>query len=148
MTVEEFFDAILIQQPRIIMMCENELQQITAEINGGLPRSPHMSEKVTGSSSPQELSEELLKKEDAERRLAKEKRKLRSMKKRAQFMISQLQDPVQQNIMKERYLWGWGWDRISSTIGYERAQTFRKHKEAISFLIKQGFSIKMILHDT
>ena len=36
MTVEEFFDAILIQQPRIILMCENELQQITAEINGGL----------------------------------------------------------------------------------------------------------------
>lgn len=134
MTVEEFFDSILIQQPRIIMMCENELQQITAEINGGLPRSPQISERVTGSPSPQELSGELLKKEDAERRLAKEKRKLRSMKKRARCMIRQLQDPVQQNIMKERYLWGWSWGKIGLTIGYERAQTFRKHKEAIGFL--------------
>lgn len=137
MTVEEFFDAILTTQPKIIMMCENELQQITAEINGGLPRSPRISEKVTGSPSSQELSGELLKKEDAERRLAKEKRKLRSMKKRARYMLGQLQDPVQQNIMKERYLWGWSWERISLTIGYERAQTFRKHKEAISFLINK-----------
>ena len=134
MTVEEFFDAILIQQPRIILMCENELQQITAEINGGLPRSPHMSEKVTGSSSPQELSEELLKKEDAERRLAKEKRKLRSMMKRAQFMISQLQDRVQQNIMKERYLWGWGWERIRQAIGYSERESYRKHEQALNEL--------------
>ena len=93
-----------------------------------------MSEKVTGSSSPQELSEELLKKEDAERRLAKEKRKLRSMKKRAQFMISQLQDPVQQNIMKERYLWGWGWERIRQAIGYSERESYRKHEQALNEL--------------
>lgn len=134
MTVEEFFDAILIQQPRIILMCENELQQITAEINGGLPRSPRISEKVTGSPSSQELSGELLKKEDAERRLNKEKRKLRSMKKRARYMISQLQDPVQQNIMKERYLWGWSWERIRQAIGYSERESYRKHEQALNEL--------------
>lgn len=134
MTVEEFFDAILIQQPRIILMCENELQQITAEINGGLPRSPRISEKVTGSPSPQELSGELLRKEDAERRLAKEKRKLRSMKKRARCMIGQLQDPVLQNIMKERYLWGWSWERIQYVIGYSERESYRKHEQALNEL--------------
>jgi hypothetical protein len=134
MTVEEFFDAILIQQPRIILMCENELQQITAEINGGLPRSPRISEKVTGSPSSQELSGELLKKENAERRLAKERRKLRSMRKRARCMIGQLQDPVQQNIMKERYLWGWSTERIMSVVGYGRSAVFDKQKKALEEL--------------
>lgn len=134
MTIQEFFDAILIIQPRIIMMCENELQQITAEINGGLPRSPRMSERVSGSPSPQELSGELLKKEDAERRLSKEKQKLRSMKKRARFMISQLQDPVQQNIMKERYLYGWSTERIMSVVGYGRSAVFDKQKKALEEL--------------
>jgi hypothetical protein len=116
------------------MMCENELQQITAEINGGLPRSPRMSERVSGSPSPQELSGELLKKEDAERRLSKEKQKLRSMKKRARFMISQLQDPVQQNIMKERYLYGWSTERIMSVVGYGRSAVFDKQKKALEEL--------------
>ena len=132
MTAEEFFDHILIQQPRIIMICENELQQITAEINGGLLRSPRMSEKVTGSLRSRELSGELLKKEDAERRLSKERQKLRSMKKRAQFMIDQLKDPVQQNIMKERYLWGWGWKQIQQAIGYSERESYRKHEQALN----------------
>lgn len=116
--IKRFFDSILAEAKRAALAAD-ELDGLAAAINatGGIS-AVRLSEKVSGGPARQELCDLLIRRDEAEERLQKQKAKVQRMQAVAMEMIDDLEDPLQRSILRQRYLYLWDWLRVSDTIGY------------------------------
>ena len=132
--IRKFFDAIIIETKKICL-AKAELEGLTAAIDeaGGIG-AVRLSEKVTGGGARREISDLLIRKDEAAQRVKRQERKVEGMKRDASRLIDTLPDPFQRSIMRQRYIFMWTWDRIADLTGYSSSYCMHAKTEAVEIL--------------
>lgn len=131
--IQRFFKSIL-KEAWAQRLANDELAALTATIEetGGIG-AVKLSEKVTGGPAPQELSNLLIRRDEAMDRLSRQQAKLFQMQRAAEKMIEWLEIPLQRSVMRQRYLCLWRWGKIAETNHYSVAHCKRQQAEAFQF---------------
>ena len=132
-SIEYLFDRVL-SEFVALDIAETQVREIENSIKNGGIHSPRLSGMPTAHNKKKELGDLLAQRDDAERKRRQAHCRYRKLRQRVISIIETVQDPVNQCILRERYVYFWPWKQIEATHGISQRTCMRRKDHVLAML--------------
>lgn len=129
-SIEYLFDRVL-NEFVALDIAETQVQEIENSIKNGGIHSPRLSGMPTAHGRKKEIGDLLVQRDDAERKRKQAHARYKKLRQRVIDIVDTVHDPVDQCILRERYIFFWPWKQIEATHGISHRTCMRRKDNAM-----------------